>query len=311
MRFINQVIVDLYFFLDIMIKTNKKGQPMIDLHTHSCFSDGSNTPEELIQKADNINLSAIALTDHDTVNGCPSFQKAALKYPNLIAINGCEFTTSHDATIEIIALNIKNLNPYIEFQEKLKQNRINACQQRIEKLKQMGFHISFEDVAFDSNKNLRPLVAKPHIVNFLFKTKQIPDKETGYKKLLNKGCPAYIKQKAPSANEIIDFINQTGAVSVLAHPCLINLKGQDLYEEIKRLKENGLQGIEVQHSDMSQEEMNLYNSIADELKLIKSGGSDFHGENAHHGVHLGIGKGQVNLPNHYLKKIMIASRQRD
>ena len=284
---------------------------MIDLHTHSYFSDGADSPEELLKKANNIGLTGLALTDHDTVEGCPSFQKEALKYPNIKAINGCEFSVDHPATIEIIALNIQDLSPYLERQRLLKTYRLEACEERINKLKKLGYSITLNDVIYDAQGKLRPLIAKPHIVNFLYQTKQIADKETGYKKLLNKGCPAYVKQKSPSPEEIISFIRETGAVSILAHPCLIHLKGQDLYEEIKRLKEKGLQGIEVQHSDMSLNEMTLYNEMADELGLLKSGGSDYHGENAHYGVHLGIGKGQVKLPHEYLKKIISASRQHD
>lgn len=280
---------------------------MIDLHTHSIFSDGADTPEELIKKADNIHLQAIALTDHDTVNGCNVFQQEALKYPHIIAVNGCEFSVDHPATIEILALNIKDLSPYISYQTQLKKNREEACLNRIKKLVDLGFSITFEDVAFDTNGVLRPLLAKPHIVNFLYDTKQIPNKEFGYKRLLNKGCPAYVKQHSPSPKEIIDFIHQTGAVSILAHPCLIHLKGQDLFHEIKALKKLGLQGIEVQHSDMSVAEMSLYLEIADELNLLKSGGSDYHGENAHLGVHLGIGKGQLNIPLNYLEQIILAS----
>lgn len=280
---------------------------MIDLHTHSVFSDGADTPAELLKKAHQIGLEGIALTDHDTVNGCPSFQEEALKYPHITAVNGCEFSVDHPATIEIIALNIKDLSPYIERQRLLKEYREEACKNRIKKLTELGFSISFEDVAFNEKGDLRPLLAKPHIVNFLYQTKQIPDKETGYKKLLNKGCPAYVKQKSPTPKEIIDFIRQTGAVSILAHPCLIHLKGQDLYNEIKTLKQQGLQGIEVQHSDMTADEMTLYSQMADDLNLLKSGGSDFHGENAHYGVHLGIGKGQINIPYVYLERIIEAS----
>ena len=156
---------------------------MIDLHTHSCFSDGSDTPAELLKKANEIGLKGLALTDHDSVEGCPSFQEEALKYPNITPINGCEFSVDHPATIEILALNITDLAPYKTQQEILKTHRIQACIERIEKLTALGYSIKFEDVAYDEQGILRPLLAKPHIVNFLYQTKQIPDKETGYKKL--------------------------------------------------------------------------------------------------------------------------------
>lgn len=279
---------------------------MIDLHTHSYFSDGADSPKDLIEKAARIGLSAIALTDHDTVDGCTMFQEAALKHPQLTAVNGCEFNVDHPAVIEIIALNIKDLSPYFERQRLLKTYREEACRQRIEKLTKLGFSLTFEDVAFDKNGKLRPLLAKPHIVNFLYNTKQIAAKEIGYKELLNKGCPAYVEAKAPSPEETLDFIKQTGAVSILAHPCLIRLNECELFDEIKRLKKYGLQGMEVWHSDMSKEQSSLYENWADELNLLKSGGSDYHGENAHPGVQLGVGRGQLNISNIYLERILNA-----
>lgn len=281
---------------------------MIDLHTHSCFSDGADTPKELLKKAQELSLTGLALTDHDTVEGCFSFQEEAKNYPNVMAINGCEFTTDFFVNVEIIALNIKDLSPYIDRQNMLKKYRKEACLERIEKLNDLGYSLSFEEVAVDEKGKMRPLLAKPHIVNFLFSTGQIKEKEFAYKKLLNKGCPAYVKQKSPTVAETIDFIRQTGAVSILAHPCLLGLQKGELFEVVKSFKKLGLQGIEVAHSDMSVEEMTLYSQMADDLNLLKSGGSDYHGENAHYGVHLGVGKNNLNIPHDYLEAILEACK---
>lgn len=280
---------------------------MIDLHTHSTFSDGTNTPEELVEAAHNIGLTALALTDHDSVNGCEPLQKAAQKYPDLLAVNGCEFNVNHPANIEIIALNITNLQPYYEVQNILIRKREEVCRARLEKLQKLCYRITWENVAFDAQGNKRSTLAKPHIVNYLYDTKQINDKEKAYKELLGRGCPAYVEAKSPSVEETIDFIRQTGAVSILAHPCLIKLNEQDLYNEIIRLQKIGLQGMEVQHSDMTIEDMKKYQSWAEELGLLKSGGSDYHGYSAHYGVELGIGRGQINIPHEYIEKIIAAS----
>ena len=280
---------------------------MIDLHTHSIFSDGANTPTELVELAHNIGLTALALTDHDSVNGCEQLQKAAEEYPDLLVINGCEFNANHPARMEIIALNITDLKPYYEIQKNLIKERENACQARLEKLQKLGYNIKWENIAFDEQGRKRSTLAKPHIVNYLFDTKQITDKEKVYKELLDVGCPAYVEAKSPSVEEIIDFIRQTGAVSILAHPCLIKLNEQDLYNEISRLKKAGLQGMEVQHSDMTIDDIKKYQSWADELGLLKSGGSDFHGKNAHQGIKLGVGRGQLNIPHEYIEKIIAAS----
>ena len=282
---------------------------MIDLHTHSTFSDGSNTPEELIENAHDIGLTAIALTDHDSVNGCTHLQSAAKKYPDLLAVNGCEFNVKHPANMEIIALNIKNLEPYYERQSVLLKYRNNAFLARIEKLQKLGYRIKWEDVAYDENGNQRQTLVKPHIINFLFNTGQINNKDAAYIELLGRGGTAYVEIEAPTVEEAIDFIRQTGAVSVLAHPCLIKLSECDLYNEIIRLKKCGLQGMEVQHSDMTTDELKKYQNWADELNLLKSGGSDYHGYNAHYGIKLGIGRGQLNIPHEYIEKIIEASEK--
>lgn len=280
---------------------------MIDLHTHSVFSDGSNTPEELVELAHQIGLTALALTDHDCINGCERLQLAAKQYSDLLAVNGCEFNVDHPANMEIIALNITDLEPYYERQQLLLHNREEICRARIEKLQKLGYRLTFEDVAFDQNGKKRTTLVKPHIVNFLYKTKQITNQEMAYKQLLGQGAPAYVESKSPSVAETIDFIRQTKAVAVLAHPCLIKLNKHDLYNEIKRLKKIGLQGMEVQHSDMNTEDIQYYTQVADELGLLKSGGSDYHGESAHYGIKLGYGRGQVNLPHEYIAKIIEAS----
>lgn len=282
---------------------------MIDLHTHSTFSDGSYTPEELIEEAHKIGLTAIALTDHDNINGCPHFQKAAEKYPDLLAVNGCELNVSHPAKMEIIAMNITHFEPYIEYQKTMQKNRENACRMRLEKLRKAGFHIEWEDVAFDENNKPRATLVKPHIINFLAKTGQITDKEKAYETLLGRKGVAYVEIKAPTAEEIIDFIRQTGAVSILAHPCLVELNKQDLYNEIQRLKKCGLQGMEVQHSDMNTDDIKYYTQMADSLGLLKSGGSDFHGVDAHYGISLGVGRGQLNISHEYIEKIIETSNR--
>ena len=211
--------------------------------------------------------------------------------------------------MEIIAMNIKNIEPYYERQIKLLTYRENACYARIEKLQKLGYYIEWDNIAYDEKGNKRKTFTKPHIVNYLFKTKQITNKDMAYKTLLGRGCPAYVETEAPTVEETIDFIRQTGAVSILAHPCLIELNTNDLYNEIIRLKKCGLQGIEVQHSDMTMNDINKYKNWADEIGLLKSGGSDYHGYNAHYGIKLGVGRNQLNIPYEYIEKIIEASEK--
>ena len=283
---------------------------MIDLHTHSIFSDGTDTPTQLVQRAVRLEIEAIALTDHDVVDGCSELQEAAQKYPHLTAINGTELGVDHPANVEIIALCISDLTPYLERQKRLLELRRHANIQRVELLKKAGFKISWNDVSFDENGEERSVIAKPHIAQFLFKTAQVKDCEFVYKNLLAKGCPAYVKKQEPTLEETLDFISQTGAVSILAHPCLMRLTGNDLFNEIKYFKQKGLDGMEVYHSDCTEEQMKEYNQMADDLGLLKSGGSDYHGQNAHPGVELGVGRKNLNIPKRFLERILSKAKER-
>lgn len=281
---------------------------MIDLHTHSYFSDGSDSPEQLVQKAHNMGLYALALTDHDVVDGCPELLAAGKKFNDARVIMGSELGVDHPAGMEIIALNIKDLAPYQERQRQLIEIRNNANRERIAKLNECGFAISWQDVAFDENGAPRKLVGKPHIAEAMFKKGYVTSKDEVYSKYLAKGCPAYAKKHDPDTRQTIDFIRQTGAVAILAHPCLIRLKGLDLFNEVKRLQSWGLQGIEVMHSDMTPDQMREYNEMADTLGLLKSGGSDYHGAKAHPDVELGTGRGNLNIPNAFIDRILKASK---
>lgn len=268
-----------------------KGKNMIDLHSHSTASDGQLSPSALVDKAVRIGLSALALTDHDVVSGLDEFQKQADLYPKFKAINGCELGAKHYANIEIIALDIPDIAPFAEREKKLIDIRNNANKERLEKLASLGMKIDYDEIAFDENGKVRTLIGKPHIVDAMLKHGYISEHAEGYKKYLNKGCPAYVKKQDPDWKETISFIKENGAVAVLAHPRFTGLDGKDLFDAIAEMKQNGLDGIEVFHAEHSPDQMRQYFSIAKELNLIVSGGSDFHGM-AHPETELGYGIGK-------------------
>ena len=203
---------------------------MIDLHSHSTASDGQLSPSALVDKAVRIGLSALALTDHDVVSGLDEFQKQADLYPKFKAINGCELGAKHYANIEIIALDIPDITPFAEREKKLIDIRNNANKERLEKLASLGMKIDYDEIAFDENGKVRTLIGKPHIVDAMLKHGYISEHAEGYKKYLNKGCPAYVKKQDPDWKETISFIKENGAVAVLAHPRFTGLDGKDLFD---------------------------------------------------------------------------------
>ena len=282
---------------------------MIDLHTHSTASDGAFSPTELIQKAHQIGLTAIALTDHDVVSGIPEFQQAARQYPHLTPISGSELGAHHpEDEIEIIAMDIpdKALPAFMERQKKLLQIRQQANLERLVKLNALGFDLTLDELSVDQNGQKRTQIGKPHIATALWKKGYVSDTQEAFQKYLNRGGPAYVKKKDPDFIETISFIRDNGAVPVLAHPVFVHPKNLSLADLIHDLKKNGLMGMEIFHSMHTIENRREYLALARQFGLMVSGGSDFHG-GPDRTAQLGIVRHNLAIPDFILDPIL--SRQ--
>lgn len=274
---------------------------MIDLHCHSTASDGTDTPSQIIEKAHKIGLKAIALTDHDVIDGLEEFQKAAALYPDLWAINGTELAVAHpQAEIEILALNIQNIAPFKERQKKLIQARDEAHKLRLELLKNEGIELTTDDLYFDEKGNRRTVVGRPHIAMAMLKKGYVTNIQEAFDKYLKKGCRAYVPKQNPPLRETIEFIVENGAVASLAHPVHTRVEDEELFKLLKEMKSYGLQAVECYHSDHSSAQINKYLFMAEKLELASTGGSDYHGT-IHPDVELGFGKGELNIPDSLLE----------
>ena len=281
---------------------------MIDLHMHSTFSDGVLTPTELVQKIADIGLTAAALTDHDMVDGCEEFANAAKNYA-IATINGCELSAAYPGVnMEVVALDIpkKNMPYFQDWQNDLIAERKRVAKERVEKLKALGFEIEWDRVANDENGKPRRQIVKPHIVAEMLRLGYITNWDEGFVKFLNKGAPAYVPKKEPEAKRVIEFVLDNGAIPILAHPIHTKLKGKELFEFLQKLKNWGLRGIEVFHSDHDSSLKIEYLKMIEELNMISGGGSDFHG-GAHPEVRLGSGKGNLKVPEIILETIVARS----
>ena len=265
---------------------------------HSLFSDGTYSPEDLISKIAEKKLRAVALTDHDSVLGCKKFDDAAKKY-NILTIHGSEMSVRYPkVSMEIVALDIpdRNLSEFVDFQKNMTNERIRVAEERIRLLANLGMNINLDEVFLDKNGNPRNQVGKPHVVQAMLKHGYIKEWEEGFTKYLNKGGPAYVPKNEPLFNDVIAFVLDNGAVPVLAHPIHTKKTGRDLFDFIKELRSCGLRGIEVFHSDHNRERKLEYLNMIKELKMISSGGSDYHGC-AHPDVEIGCGKGDLQVPD--------------
>lgn len=265
-----------------------------DMHNHSIFSDGTFTPEKLVKIAKESNLSAIALTDHNTILGLDRFLNAPNK-GNIELVGGIEFSTDYKGTeLHILGLFIPKEN-YDEIEEKVQLDLKRKAQSNIDLVNNLikkGFDLTYEEIVKTTpNGNINRAV----IANYMMHKGYVESVSEAFEKYLNPSNGLYTPPEKLSATDTIEYINSIGAVSVWAHPFL-NLKTEEKIREFLTLaKEKNLDGMEVYYSKFNEEQTKIADKLADEFHLIKSGGSDFHGENKPE-IKMGTGKGNLNIP---------------
>ena len=263
-----------------------------DLHTHSTFSDGTDTPTALIALAEEKGLGAIALTDHNTVAGLPEFLVAA-QGKSVRAIAGTEFSTDYNGTeLHILGLFLKQEH-FAEVTERLEDYHRRKEQSNVDlvaKLNAGGFSIDYGRI---KNSTPEGQVNRALIAAELTRLGYTASIQDAFKKLLSPKCGYYVPPTRPDPFETVRFIKSLGAVAVLAHPFL-NLKEAQLREFLAQAVPCGLDAMETRYSTYDEETTVLAETIANEFGILHSGGSDYHGGNKPH-IQLGIGQGNLTI----------------
>jgi len=241
-----------------------------DLHLHTFFSDGTFTPEELVQRASKLGFAAIALTDHDTVEGCERAAVACAAV-NMEFISGTELTAEHaDTEVHILAYFVDTQNQVLLTRiagfQSVRQNRIREM---VAALNKLGIPLKAESVFALANCKSP---GRPHVARALVKEKLIGNLDEAFERYLKKGRPAWIPKTKMSALESVELIHQAGGLAVMAHP---GLNRTD--EIIPDLVDAGLDGIECFHTKHSTAMAERYLEIAEKYDLLVTGGSDCHG----------------------------------
>ena len=264
-----------------------------DLHTHSVFSDGTYTPAQLIAEAERIGLSAVALTDHNTVAGLPDFVTAG-EGSSVKAVPGCEFSTDYNGVeLHILGLWIQpeHYQTVTELLEKAQREKEESNQNLVAALNAAGYAIDYEKVAARSQGS----VNRAHIAAELMEAGYISSIQEAFQSLLTKKRGFYKPPQRIGAFDCIRFIKSIGAKAVLAHPFL-NLKEESaLRSFLPEAVEAGLDGMEVAYSKFTPVQTALAQQIASDFGLAFSGGSDFHGVNKPD-IALGVGRGDLRVP---------------
>ncbi len=266
---------------------------LCDLHTHSNYSDGTFTPAELVDAALTLELSAVALTDHNSVDGLPEFLKAA-QGKAIEAIPGTEFSVSYNGVeLHLVALFIREAY-FAEISAMMadgKKRKEESNTELVQALNRAGYMIDYEKIKASSPSGN---INRAHIAAALTELGYVESREEAFKTLLSPKTGFYKPPKRLDFFDMVRYVRSIGAVPVLAHPFL-KLSEEDLTVLLPLAKEAGLVGIECQYSLHDEEQTKIALRLADRFGLKYSGGSDFHGGNKPD-IALGVGKGDLKVP---------------
>lgn len=273
-----------------------------DLHCHSVFSDGTMTPKEILDLADEINLGAVALTDHNTSRGLRSFVKESNSH-KVIAVPGCEFSTDFFGTeLHIVGLFMPNdtwydIESYVGL---MRERKVASNYQLIDRLNKAGYSITFEEVAASTEADT---FNRAHVAAVLMKKGYVESVSVAFDTILSEGAGFYIPAKRLDALGTVRFIKDCRGAAVLAHPFL-NLDENGLVNFLVRAKSVGLDGVETHYSKFDKATTKKAEEIAEELGLLQSGGSDFHGSNKPD-ISLGTGMGDLCVPFEFYEALSL------
>jgi 3',5'-nucleoside bisphosphate phosphatase len=254
---------------------------LIDLHTHSNASDGTDSPSQLINKAINRGINILALTDHDTTRGWNEASHALLNHPSqstMKLVLGAEISCQDENGISIHMLGLlfdPDYQPLFEVLERTRENRHSRMERIIARLNEAGIDITLEEV--NAQREGDATLGRPHLADALVARGHVASRDEAFAALLHNKSKFYINHYSPSPIETIKLIKEAGGVAVIAHP-LASQRGRtismDLFES---LMSAGLDGIEVDHRDHSESEKSELLKFAIENELIITGSSDYHG----------------------------------
>jgi predicted metal-dependent phosphoesterase TrpH len=275
---------------------------MIDLHTHTDRSDGTSSPAELLRASTAVGLEALAVTDHDTMDGYDLIAPLAA-IAGLELVCGIELSTRPDRPKDASRPPSVHLLGYFlqgpasaEFRDWIRGHQESRRQRNlalIAKLQSLGVDITLEEVQALG----KHLTGRPHFAKILLRKGYVRTNQEAFDRYLADNAAASVEREEPELVEGVRRIREGGGLPSLAHPVRIPQQDRDsLAALLGILADNGLQGLEVYHSEHSPEETALYKELAAEFKLVETGGSDFHGDNKP-AIQLGTGRGgNLNLP---------------
>lgn len=241
----------------------------VDLHLHTTASDGILPPEQLVLAAQQAGLSAIAVTDHDTLAGVDAARAAAAPF-GIRVIPGVELSVFHDGReIHMLALHISRPDSMNIRLAHFRETRIGRAEEIVRKLNALGVPLPLQSVMTEAGD---AAVGRPHVARAMVSHGYVRDNHEAFDRYLGFGRPAYVPKERVTAADAIDMTHEAGGVAFWAHPGNSGKRA-----EIEKLREMGLDGVEVRHPSHSAEDILRIGTLVDFLHMVPSGGSDWHG----------------------------------
>jgi predicted metal-dependent phosphoesterase TrpH len=274
---------------------------IVDLHTHSTASDGSDAPARLVELAANIGLGCIALTDHDTQEGLPEAAEAAARL-GVDLIPGVELSLDFDdGGMHLVVLWLEpGEGPLQDRLPTLQDGRGARNERIVDRLNDLGMPITIEEVVAESGGGT---VGRPHIAAVMMQHGYVPDIGAAFDTWLGAGKPAYASRARLRPDEAISLARESGAVPILAHPHTLGITtAARMADLLTHLVSAGLIGLEAHYSSYRRHERSGYADLARRFGLVPSGGSDYHGVYKP-GLALGTGYGDLVVTGETLERL--------
>jgi predicted metal-dependent phosphoesterase TrpH len=279
----------------------------IDLHIHSTASDGTLWPSEILALAQDLKIAAISITDHDTLEGSKNALSCGIPRP-VKFLTGVEISAdppgsfSLSGSLHILGYGIDVDQP--DLNQKLfmlKDSRENRNPRILQLLSGLGI-----DIGFDELKNLadKSALGRPHIARLMVQKGYVPSIDAAFDQYLGYGKPAYVDRFRFGCEDTIRIILDAGGIPVLAHPMLLGVQDNDIFEDlIALLAEMGMRGIEVYYPGHTKDLMDYYTRLARRHDLLITGGTDFHGD-LNPEIKMGSGTGDLYIPYELYEKLI-------
>jgi predicted metal-dependent phosphoesterase TrpH len=275
----------------------------VDLHTHSRLSDGGVMPGEIVEMAIRRRLTAVALTDHDLIDGTD--EAAAAAGGRIDFIPGVELSVQWEGRgMHLLAYWIEDGSPLADRLEEIQEGRRVRNLEMIDTLQALGVDITYAEVEEEAEVGV---IGRPHFAGVLERKGYVQSKGQAFDEYLAAGRPAYRPRKRVRADEMIDLARESGAVTSVAHPHTLADNRDEFVHLFPGFATLGVDGVECHYVEYPPEMRQSTAELAEAVGLIPTGGSDYH-ERYKPGIEVGIGRGDLDVPDEAVERL--AERRR-